>query len=187
MPKHPNEKARVSGHFSSLEIARHGVNNLRVHKAMVLGHFTPKLKWGDSKLRCVSHLSKFSSLTHDRPCTNLQAAQELVPVPTRRLLLPFCLVPELVLCPILCSTVDPARKKAVCTFREKNEEKEKMLKSNCLISPYLNDQFVERLFSCTFCRRSVGELNEGALLSAHHRDGANFSELVKMIPERRKS
>ncbi len=31
-------------------MAKHGVNNLQVHKARLLGHFTPKLKWGDTCL-----------------------------------------------------------------------------------------------------------------------------------------
>ncbi len=41
-PNTPNEEAWVSGHFR--------VNNVRVHKAKVLGCFTSKLKWGDSCL-----------------------------------------------------------------------------------------------------------------------------------------
>ncbi len=46
-PNTPNEETRVSGHFNWLEMAGHAVNNLQVHKARVLGHFTPQLKQGD--------------------------------------------------------------------------------------------------------------------------------------------
>ncbi len=81
--KQPNENARVSGHSSQLEMARYGVNNLRVCKARVLGHFTPKLKWREVCLAISgSHLK-----LPKHPCLNLGASPHFLPpvlIATRR-------------------------------------------------------------------------------------------------------